>query len=124
MKKGYTLQELSIPITRDIFEQIKESGIIPDSDLKNELVPLIGNQKLVNFLSLSTIRMFFPYKSGVLFIDKSEYLGVVDYEIEYEAKSYAIGKKEFVQIINELGIQYKKSDKKIKRAYNAYKKLH
>jgi len=84
---------------------------------------LIGNQKINNFLSLSTLRMFFSYNNGVLFIDKSQYLGITDYELEYEAKSYHAGKKEFVQIINELGIQYRKSEKKVKRAYNAYKRI-
>ena len=68
--------------------------------------------------------MYFPYNNGVLFIDKSTYLGITDYELEYEAKSYHGGKKEFVEIISELGIQYRKADKKIKRAYNAYKVIH
>lgn len=123
-KKGYTIQEFTITIDRETFEQIKITGSVPEGELKNELSALIGNQRLVNFLSLSTLRMFLPYKSGALFIDKSEFLGVTDYELEYEAKSYSVGKKEFIQLINELNIQYKKADKKIKRAYNAYKKLH
>ena len=68
--------------------------------------------------------MFFPYKKGILFIDKSTYLGITDYELEYEAKNYHDGKKEFVQLIGELQIQYKKSEKKVKRAFNAYKRSH
>lgn len=123
-KKGYALQELTIPIDKQTFDEIKESGAIPEGDIKNELIPLIGEQKLNNFISLSTLRMFFPFKNGVLFIDKSEYLGIVDYELEYEAKNYNEGKKDFIQLISEFGIQYKKSEKKIKRAFNAYKKLH
>lgn len=123
-KKGYTIQEFSLPINEEVFNVIKETGYVPDSELKNELIPIIGEQKLNNFLSLSTFRMFFPYKKGILFIDKSTYLGVTDYELEYEAKNYHDGKKEFIQIIGELQIQYKKSEKKIKRAFNAYKKSH
>ncbi|MGD9886797.1 MAG: CYTH domain-containing protein [Bacilli bacterium] len=123
-KKGYTMQEFTIPIDADTFKEIKTTGIAPESDIKNELVSLIGSQKLVNFLSLSTLRMYMPYKTGILFIDKSDYLGTTDYELEYEAKTYSGGKKEFIQIINELEIQYRKSDKKIRRAYNAYKRLH
>lgn len=122
-KKGYSMQETTIPIDQDAFNEIKATGIAPESEIRVELAALIGNQKLVNFLSLSTLRMYMPFKTGVLFIDKSDYLGMTDYELEYEAKTYSGGKKEFIQIISELEIQYKKSDKKIKRAYNAFKRL-
>jgi uncharacterized protein YjbK len=122
-KKGYIIQEFNLPITKEIFEEIKTTGVLPEGELKNEVNNLIGEQKINNFLSLSTLRMFFSYNNGVLFIDKSHYLGITDYELEYEAKSYHAGKKEFVQIINELGIQYRKSEKKVKRAYNAYKRI-
>ena len=122
-KKGYIIQEFNLPINKEIFEEIKTTGVLPEGELKNELNNLIGEQKINNFLSLSTLRMFFAYNNGVLFIDKSQYLGITDYELEYEAKSYHAGKKEFVQIISELGIQYRKSEKKVKRAYNAYKRI-
>jgi len=122
-KKGYIIQEFNLPINKEIFEEIRTTGVLPEGELKNELNNLIGEQKINNFLSLSTLRMFFAYNNGVLFIDKSQYLGITDYELEYEAKSYHAGKKEFVQIINELGIQYRKSEKKVKRAYNAYKRI-
>lgn len=105
--------ELTEPITREQFEEFKNGGPIPSEDIANEILPIIGGQKLVNFMSLSTLRMYLPYKNGYLFIDKSTYLGVVDYELEYEAKSYYQGKQEFIEIINELGIQYKKADKKL-----------
>lgn len=87
------MQEFTIPIDADTFKEIKTTGIAPESDIKNELSSLIGTQKLVNFLSLSTLRMYLPYKTGVLFIDKSHYLGTTDYELEYEAKTYSGGKK-------------------------------
>lgn len=121
-KKGYALQEFTLPIDEDIFKAIKETGIVPESELKQELSQIIGEQKLNNFLSLSTLRMFFPYKKGILFIDKSQYLGLTDYELEYESKSYFEGKKEFIELMSELQIQYKKSDRKVKRAFAAYKK--
>ena len=74
-------------------------------------------------MSLSTLRFYAPYGSGVINIDKSEYIGIVDYEIEFTGKSYHQGKADFIKIISEFEIQYKKSDKKIKRAYNALKNL-
>jgi uncharacterized protein YjbK len=68
--------------------------------------------------------MYLPYKNGVLFIDKSEYLDITDYELEYLGKNYNEAKKEFIQIIGEFEIQYKKADKKIKRAFKAYKRMN
>jgi uncharacterized protein YjbK len=123
-KKGYKLLELTQPVDRETFQVFRETGVLPDGEIKNELLPLIGDQKLVNFLSLSTLRMYLPYKNGVLFIDKSEYLGVTDYELEYSARNYHEAKKEFIQIIGEFGIKYKKADKKIRRAFKAFKRLN
>ena len=73
-------------------------------------------------MSLTTYRVNVPYKNGLLAIDKCEYLGEVDYELEYEATSYEQGKREFVEIVNEFGVKYKKSEAKIKRAYAALRK--
>lgn len=122
-KKGYALIECTVPISKEDFEELKQTGVVKNQELMAELSPLIGSQKVENFLSLQTFRMYLPYGNGILFIDKSKYLGFVDYELEYEAKSYHQGKQEFIALINELEIQYKKADKKIARAFNAYKRI-
>ena len=122
-RKGYGIQENSLQITKEMFEEIKETGCLPEGTLNNEVLNIIGNQKLINFMSLSIKRLFFYYGSGILFIDKSTYLGITDYELEYEAKNYQDGKKEFIQLLVDLNIKYKRSEKKIKRAYNALKDL-
>lgn len=123
-KKNYNNIELNQPITAEEFELMKESGEIPDGELANDISSLLNGQKIVNFMSLSTLRMYLPYSNGILFIDKSSYCGTSDYEIEYEASSYYNGKKEFIDLIKDLDIVYKKSDKKIKRAYSAFKRMH
>ena len=122
-RKSYGIQEHSLQITKEMFEEIKETGCLPDGTLNNEVLNIIGTQKLVNFMSLSTKRLFFYYGSGILFIDKSTYLGITDYELEYEAKNYQDGKKEFIQLLLDLNVKYKRAEKKIKRAYNALKEL-
>ena len=123
-KKGYSVNMINVEISKEDFLLMNESSFVNNPEIRNELQSMIGEQKLVNFLSLSTHRTYFPYKSGVLFIDKSEYLGVTDYEIEFSANSYNLGKRDFIGLINEFEIQYKKADKKIKRAFNAYKRLN
>jgi len=122
-KKGYTIQQFSYEITREQFEEIKQTGLLPECEISNEVKGIIGEQKINNFMSLSTERMVFPYSKGYLFLDKSSYLGVVDFELQYVAKNYHNGKQEFIAIIGELGIQYKKAEKKIKRAYNQLRRM-
>ncbi len=122
-KKGYNMQNYSLEITKEQFEEIKETGVLPEGEIASEIKSIIGEQKLTNFMSLSTERMVFPYNNGYIFIDKSHYLGFVDFELQYIAKNYHSGKKEFIEIIYDLGIQYKKAEKKIKRAYNALRRV-
>lgn len=123
-KKSYNNVELTQEITAEDFEHMKETGIIIEGEIAQNLSSTLSGQKVVNFMSLSTLRMYLQYMNGILFIDKSSYCGTSDYEIEYQASSYYNGKKEFIDIIKELEISYKKSDKKIKRAYNAFKKMN
>ena len=73
-------------------------------------------------MNLSTYRISFPYKKGKLSLDKCEYVDTVDYELEYEASNREMGKMEFIEIIKEFGIAYKKSQLKLKRAYDALRK--
>lgn len=122
-KKGYSIQDFTFPINDDIFEEIKKTGYLPEGNIKNEVTSLIGTQKIVNFMSLSTKRLFFAYGNGIIFIDESKYLGLVDYELQYEAKNQHDGKKEFIQLLSDLNIKYKRTEKKIKRAYNALKTI-
>lgn len=123
MKKNvtYNTNIKTVPITKDEFDAILRNGEITQEEIAGEINRIIGEQKLINYLSLSTLRYYTPYAKGILNIDRSEYVGVTDYEIEYTASSYQQGKNDFVQMIADLGIQYKKSDKKIKRAFNALK---
>ena len=123
-KKGYAIHEFKEEITQEEFAVLKETGVIEKEKIKVETTSIIQDQLVHNYLSLSTKRMYLPYSNGVLFIDESTYLGEIDYELEYVATSYHEGKKEFIAIISELAIQYKKAEKKIKRAMNAYKRLY
>lgn len=131
-KKGYKTNITTIKISQDEFNEIIATGEIKHNEIKNKLTYLVNKQKLFRYLSLKTERLYLPYKNGILFIDKSDYTffidnethsGYHDYEVEYIVKSYYQGKKDFIDIINELKIEYTKSDKKIKRAYTILKRL-
>lgn len=122
-KKRYNIDARTIEISEQDFINMKETGIVDKEEIASDLANYIKDQKLVNFLSLSTLRHYVPFGSGILNIDKSEYVGITDYEIEFSSRSYHQGKADFIKIISDFGIQYKKSDKKIKRAFNALKNL-
>lgn len=121
-KKGYALQEINETINKETFDEFLKNGIVPVEEIKVEIDEIIKGQLLTNYMSLSTYRISLPYKKGHLAIDKCKYVNTVDYELEYEATTYEGGKREFVELVREFGIVYKKSQPKIKRAYDALKR--
>lgn len=121
-KKGYTLQRIDEPITKEQFNTLIDTGKIPVEKIANDLMDIIKDQNVINFMSFSTYRVSFPYKKGKISLDKCEYVGVVDYELEYEATNREVGKLEFINLIKDFNINYKKSQVKLKRAYDALRK--
>lgn len=119
--KGYIVQNITNDITNDDFKDLLETKKLKPSDIANEVNRIIGTQNLENYMSISTHRSATKYGNGLIFIDKTSYLGTVDYELEYESKNSYDGKKEFIAILSEYRIKYKKTDKKIKRAFQALK---
>ena len=71
-----------------------------------------------NIAQLTTHRASTPYKNGTLFLDKSEYYGKVDYEIEYEVDEEKEGLKDFKNFLDSHNITFKESIRKSKRAYD------
>lgn len=121
-KKGYNFQRIDEDITEEQFKDLIEKGIIPSEKIAAEVNDIIKGQNIINFMNLSTYRISFPYKKGRLSLDRCEYVDSVDYELEYEATTREKGKLEFVEIIKEFNIAYKKSQVKLKRAYDALRK--
>lgn len=121
-KKGYNILRIDEEINEDQFNELINNGIIPSEKIEEEVKEIIKGQNIINFMNLSTYRISFPYKKGKLSLDKCEYVDTVDYELEYEASNREMGKMEFIEIIKEFGIAYKKSQLKLKRAYDALRK--
>ncbi len=69
--------------------------------------------------SLTTHRAETEYKGGLLVLDHSEYLGIEDYELEYEVADEAAGKQFFLSLLEEKQIPLRPSDKKIARFMTA-----
>lgn len=71
--------------------------------------------------SLDNHRVSTPYLDGVLFLDKCDYHGITDYEIEYEVNDYDEGKKAFEQLLKKYNIDFIKTKRKSERALNPSK---
>lgn len=121
-KKGYQLQEIDEEISEDIFKQFLKDGIIPSESIALELSEIIKGQNVINYMSLSTFRITFPYKNGTISIDKCDYVDTTDYELIFEGFNYDECKRNFIVFVKEHGLVYKKSQPKIKRAYDALKR--
>lgn len=121
-KKGYAFQRIDEDITEEQLASFIETGIIPSEKISQDLSDIVKDQKIVKFMSLSTYRISVPYRKGKLSLDKCTYVNTTDYELEYEARNKELGKLDFVAIIKEFNINYKKSQLKLTRAYDALKK--
>lgn len=67
---------------------------------------------------LTTYRASSPYKDGIIFFDRSEYYGHVDYEIEFEVDEVKQGLADFQYFLKSHNIEYKESIRKSKRAFD------
>lgn len=66
----------------------------------------INYKELICGYFLTTHRIDIPLENGLLSIDKNEYNGHIDYEIEFEVNDYDKGFKQFQQIIQPYGLIY------------------
>lgn len=111
--------EVDIDVTPGI---IIDENIIPENIRKQ----LIKRNIQINNLSvqgaLITKRFEKKFQSGLLVLDKCNYLGETDYELEFEAPDVSTGQAEFSQILNNYGIVRRDEIVKSARFYNALKR--
>ncbi len=122
-KKNYAVLRIEEEITEDEFNDILNNHVIKHASILEELNELIKNQPIVNFMTFSTYRINIPFKDTKFALDKCEYCDMVDYELEYRTKNRESGKLIFVEFIKKFNLQYERSQSKLKRAYDALKKM-
>ena len=108
--------------TRDTFIHFRDHSIMPDGDIKKMLNMLdIHTKELKIITSLTTDRIDVPYESGKLSIDRNEYSGKVDYEVELEHNNEIDAERYLKQFLEENGIEFTLNTKsKVARAIEAY----
>lgn len=121
--KGDSLETNSI-ITKDIANQI-----INQQPTSNEIFTYlqkyqIDSTDLQQSYSLTTTRLDYKYKDGLISLDYNEYLNTYDYEIEYEVNNKEQGLKDFYEFIKPYNITYTRNcDGKSKRIRKRLKKI-
>ena len=68
-------------------------------------------------VNLVNFRVSTPYENGVLFLDRCEYCGVEDYEVEYEVSNYHEGELAFKRFLDKYGIKQMPTKRKSERAF-------
>ncbi|MDX5474622.1 MAG: CYTH domain-containing protein [Bacillaceae bacterium] len=123
--KGNALLETHQEITIDEMNSIKDGNCIPQGSISAILTnDLSVNDKLIKYFgSLTTYRFETMHESGLLVLDKSEYLDETDYELEFEVSNYEVGQAEFEQLLDVQKIQMRETKNKIVRFYERKKSL-
>jgi uncharacterized protein YjbK len=112
------LLETNQRLTKEESESLLHQGAFPEGEVKDVLDSLqIPTGSLHYFGTLTTSRAEIDYKEGLLVFDKSSYLQMVDYELEYEVKERKSGEAIFLNLLEELNIPLRETDNKIKRFY-------
>lgn len=109
------LLETHAPINDEEAENLFKYGIIHDDQMKQALSKFNLTGPLEHLGRLETKRAEIETADGLLVLDESHYLEVVDYEIEFEVTNEAAGKIAFEQLLSSHRIPLRPAQNKIVR---------
>lgn len=103
--------EINQQISYKIFKKLVDRHVFPKGEVRDCLEKKLGVDisKLHVLGELKTYRLDLPYKTGLICIDKSEYNGNTDYEVECEDKTEEAAELHLHEFLEENNIEYKKS---------------
>ena len=107
------------------FDLLKDEGVFPEGGIKKFLQILgVKIEELKILTSLTTDRIEIDYKGGILCVDKNQYSGMVDYELEVEFTSIEGAKDLALSVLKECNIENSTFNNisKQARALNALRK--
>lgn len=121
---GQHLLETTDSLSQEEAEQLKQKDTIKQNgEVGKKLTELaVPMEELHCFGSLKTIRFEKTVDEGLLVLDKSNYAGKEDYELEFEAQSHKKGKSFFNQFLQKNDIPIRKGKNKIQRMSDALQK--
>ena len=102
---SHGLLEKSENITAEQFNAFKREGVFPKVDAVRLLTMLdIDVPSLRILTALTTDRMDLEYENGLLSIDRNQYSGTVDYEVEFEYNNLADAERILSDFLGKYGI--------------------
>ncbi|MGT2928908.1 CYTH domain-containing protein [Streptococcus dentasini] len=108
--------EHNLDLSREQARTIIESCDFPDNAIKDLLIQHgINCGQLKNLGHLTTIRREKETPIGLMALDKNNYSGRIDYELELEVKEAQQGKADFETFLAEHGIDLKYAKSKVAR---------
>ncbi|WP_369683966.1 CYTH domain-containing protein [Evansella sp. LMS18] len=96
-----------------------ETGNIPEGQVTEQIRKLTSiSEPQFNYLGeLSTERLEIQGQDGLIVLDKSDYLGKTDYELEFETTARTAGEAAFKRLLKKFDIPQRKTRNKIERFY-------
>lgn len=110
--------EINQELSPKEFDEFINKGITPKGEVHDELIKrhICNPNNLEVFALLTTTRFDIPGDGYLLSVDKSEYLDVIDYEVECESTSMENALKHLQNFLNKENIPFKRNTKsKLKR---------
>ena len=119
------LLEKTENITKDEYKAMRDHNVFPENKIKSFLIMLGFEVETLKILtSLRTERIDIAFETGIFSIDRNEYQGKVDYELEKESNNLKSGEDFLVDICTKAGIKFNiNKTTKQARAFNRLEEL-
>ena len=104
---------------------MRDQSIFPENKIKSFIIMLgFEIEQLKILTSLKTERIDIAFESGMFSIDRNEYSGKIDYELEKESNNLKSGEDFLVDICTKAGVSFtiNKTTKQA-RAFNRLNEL-
>ncbi|MFK3937268.1 CYTH domain-containing protein [Alkalihalobacillus sp. NPDC078783] len=112
------LLETHQSVTEDEQKVAIHKNKLPDGEVLERVHSLQVQSNDLQFIgTLTTERLEFPYDGGTVCLDKSSYLGVIDYELEFEGTSMEHAEQILTSILKQTNIQRKNTPNKVARFF-------
>lgn len=99
------LLEKNCSLSEEEFDALRDKNQFPKRDIARFLTMLdLDVDSLKVLTSLTTYRIDVNYEGGLLSIDRNEYSGKIDYEIEFEYNNLDGAKKILKALLDQYGI--------------------
>ncbi|MGD3154298.1 CYTH domain-containing protein [Staphylococcus warneri] len=115
---GLTEYNFNVPLEPEIDKMVYHNQLpgeirqilVDDFDVQDGTLVILG--------ALTTYRMETSYQNELLVLDKSEYLGTEDYELEFEVHDYEEGLQKFYDLLKSFQMTHEKPLNKVQRFFN------